>query len=588
MEEPRSSTTSRVSAYLHRLGDNWALVAQAALLFLLILFLVPQVLRDHGLAYSDEGLYAAQTSTLATGHWDARRPAPDLPDVADLNGIGPEWTHGDRYIGYVRHSTYIRLLVPFWNIGGFGGLLIPSALGGALAALSSALLARRLSLGLASPTLWITGLGTPLIFDSLLIAAHTLAAAACGWVAVGLALVLLDRRYRHLIWCLPLTGITVLLRSEGTLAMLAMGIAIGLVALVQFRRSPRGALVTAGLGIAVIATAAAAYFLDAELARQLTGTAARTQTIERFGGEREYLPQVWISLFRPWYSEMAPQPVVALGSAGVVLSALLARLVGRRHPFIPVAVLSAATICLAYEAPSARWLMTGLFAAAPLLLAGLFLLRRSDVSQPLVATSLLTLAFFATGLVATGYSEGGAAEWGGRFYAVILPLLVPIAIMGLSHLRELGSVTAGRVAIACMVVVSLAMATMAVGTNRSIRSNSREFSRATMSAVHSLSRSKKPLLIIGGTAVGGTSRALWDQRRNVDVLVGPSITAMFGLVRHAAKHRYREAFLVTMLRTEQVDEVARAWLDPVHWHQTGSVAVGDTGWRMYAYGPRST
>jgi len=570
---------------IERLAATQLLITQALLLLALLSAFALIALDGHGIAYPDEGLYAAQAQSLSRGGWAEQSPAQRLPNVEALNGLGPEWVHHGHYIGYVRHSVYMRLLAPFFGAWGFAGLLVPSVLAGALASLAAALLARRLDPRLAAPALWMTGIGTPLIFDSLLVAAHALAAASFGWAVVGLAKGLLDRRPRHLLWTVPLLVATVWMRSEGAVAVAALGGAIGLVSLLSTRRDRRRALVGMLCGAGIIALAAVAYFVDAELARRITGSTAATQTVSRFEGDRSFLGQVWSSLLRPWYSASAPHPFVGLGSLAVVLAAVLARFLGARRPFIPLAVLTTGTICLLYSAPTTRGFITGLFAAAPLLLAGLVLLRRVDLARPMATTFLITIAATAFGIVATGYSEGGAAEWGGRFYAILLPLLVPLALLGALRAFELLPTSGARSAATLCVVVVVSIAWMAIATNAENRERSEGFNRSTIAAIDQHHATEKPLVIVGGVAPGGAARILWDQRDRMDVLVGPTVTATFGLARGAAESGYSEVFVVTALARTRVIEVAKVWLDPVMWHLQKVTPLGTTNWAVYRFGP---
>lgn len=569
---------------LTRLSTTKGLLLQAGLLLLILAILLPTILDGHGIAYSDEGVYAAQVESLSRGSWFETQPAPDVPAVENLNGIGPEVVRGQRYAGYVRHSLFIRWLVPFYRLGGFSGLLLSSVLAGAVAAFTAALIARRLDPRIGAPALWMTAIGTPLVFDSYLVAAHVLAAATCGLAAVGLTQALIDRRRASLIWCMPCVAATVMLRSEGAIVMAALGGAIGLVGLITNRRRLRDGVPTYLIGGLVVVVAAAAYFLDAELARRITGLGEPTQTFSRFEkADREYLPQIWASLLRPWYTNVFPQPLIALGSLSVVLSALLHRLLGPRRAFISLSILSFGAALLLVEARESGWFVTGLFAACPLLPAGWILLRRSDMSRPTASVGAVTIVVSAVGIILTAYTEGGATEWGGRFYAVLLPLMVPLALLGLGHAVEELPRHARRVAVAAALVTSLSLSALALQSNAQARENNTYFVKSTLSAVRRLTANPDPLLILGGTNIGGTSRSFWDKRKVVDLIVGPSVVAMFALIGRAALNGYDEVALMTDFSPSHVDEVGRAWLDPIKWHQVRSTPIGSTGWTLYLY-----
>ncbi len=564
-----------------------SLLIHAAALVVVLAAMSAVVLRGTGIAYPDEGLYAAQATSLARGTWSEERPAIRLPGVENLNGLGPEWTETNRYVGYVRHAVYMLVLAPFQKLWGFPGLLVPSVLAGGLAALAAALLARRLDPRLAIAALWLTGLGTPLLFDSLLIAAHALAAATTAWVAVGLAQVLLDRKPWNLLWCVPLVALTVTLRSEGVVVMGALGGAVGAVAVATCLCGGRvrTALPAIGCGALILVAAAGTYFLDAELARRITGSTAETRVLSRFEGERAYLAQVWASWFRPWYSDLEPQVLVAIGALGTATAGLFHRLARARFALGTTILLLTGSVCLLFAAFTSRSYITGLFAAAPLLATGLLLLRQSDLSNPITSVILVTATLFATTVVLTGYSEGGAAEWGGRFYAVLLPLLTPVALVGLGRLWDTTDRHLRPVGLGAAIMTSLSIAVIAVGTNAHQRELTSRFADSIEQTVRVTAVSGKPLVIIGGVNVGGASRSLWAEVDTIDTLVGPSVTATFELVNRAARVGYDRVFVATSLRQSDVRKLAKAWLDPLDWRLQDAKPIDAPGWRLYAFAP---
>jgi hypothetical protein len=66
-------------------------------------------------------------------------------------------------------------------------------------------------------------------------------------------------------------------------------------------------------------------------------------------------------------------------------------------------------------------------------------------------------AVFAAGVVATNYAVGGSIQWGGRYYAIALPVIVPVAIDAIATrlVGARGPSRDVRLAVVMLVVVSL-------------------------------------------------------------------------------------------------------------------------------------
>jgi len=75
-------------------------------------------------------------------------------------------------------------------------------------------------------------------------------------------------------------------------------------------------------------------------------------------------------------------------------------------------------------------------------------------------------------VVATSYSAGGGAEWGGRYFHILIPLLVPASLVGLSRARDLLSGRDGMVATVAVLVVAVAPSVVALRSVVQLRSGS--------------------------------------------------------------------------------------------------------------------
>src|SRR5690606_4343285 len=139
---------------------------------------------------------------------------------------------------------------------------------------------------------------------------------------------------------------------------------------------------------------------------------------------------------------------------GAVLALLTARVLGRRLALLPVAlsVLSAGVAVAAHFGDT--YLVSGLLGAFPVL-AAVVLLKAEDLRTPLVAALLGTSVLTAVGITLTLYEGGGASEWGGRFYHLLLPLLCPVVVLALDRTRAHLPLAESRVLVVAVAVVAL-------------------------------------------------------------------------------------------------------------------------------------
>lgn len=570
----------RISAALERWASTPRLWLQGLLLAVVLFALLPVVLDGNGIGYPDEGVYAAQVESLSRGTWWEERPAADLPGLEIANGMGPEFAAGDRYVGYVRHSLYMRLLVPFWRIGGFAALLVPSILGGVLAALATAFLARHLDRRVAVPGLWMVAVGSPLLFDSYLIAAHTLGAAAVGWSAVGIAGILRTKQFRALFWVLPVAAFAVFMRSEGVLYVGGLAAGVGALAVARaVRRRWPDALRLGAASVSLGAVGASTFLVDAWLARGITGSVAGPETTSRVLGETtDPLAHVWASLLRPGIgTAISWQPLLA--AVALVFAAALYRLAGPRAVLLQVGLLGLAAGSALWMHADTLGLITGLVAAFPLLVAGLIVtprFRGDDLRWFLAIGSTAALP----ALILAGYAEGGASEWGGRFYLPLVVLVAPLMLAGLERwVRELQG--EGRLVVAMFALIVFSTGALQVRLNRDRRAVTSIVDRGVASVLHRSESTGRPLVIAGGISIGGGGRILWARRDEVQVLSAPSLENTFRMVTFLAKGGYRDLYVLIPMPDGMVHQVAEAWLQPIRWEIGPRHSLGTTGFALY-------
>jgi hypothetical protein len=156
--------------------------------------------------------------------------------------------------------------------------------------------------------------------------------------------------------------------------------------------------------------------------------------------------------------------------------------------------------------------VSGLFAAFPLLPAGLLLLERTDLRRPLVARALLSSCLFVVAVVLTAHAEGGAAEWGGRFLHLLLPILVPVLVLGLAAAGHSVDRRSRTVALVSLIVISLAMSATAARVNvnsRRIAMDSVSSSSSKLADLASES-SVNVIPVTLNSAKPGTARLFWQ------------------------------------------------------------------------------
>ncbi len=420
-------------------GDwHRSLWLHAVLLGVLLCALVPIV--DNGTpAAVDEGVYAAQAANLSKGNWAGPRPLPRLDPDGHRGALIDSVIVGDQWIPYARQPLYPVLLTPWYRFGGYRGMLILSIIGTLGAAVAAAAIGRIIDHRFALPSLWITGIGTPLLFDAYVVLGHSIAAAAAGLVGYSLLRawgfhpdgVARSASPRWWLVCVLGTVMLVMLRSEGAVvagAVSVVGVALSISGLPHHPRLRWGTLVPA---ISVGLTGVAAYLLNARWTSVIIGQA--------FGGagsvrrETDPLAQVWISILRPWGIDnryaSAATALLVICSIG---AALCLRLLPRR-PSLAVGLLLMATLGAVAHNLERQELISGLFATIPIVVIGLILIPRLTLADFPIRFLLGSVALSTTTIVWTSYGTGGTAEWGGRFYHVLIPFLVPASVAGLHH-----------------------------------------------------------------------------------------------------------------------------------------------------------
>lgn len=404
----------------------------AALLFALALFVA--LGGPFTSISSDEGAGIHQAVLLQRGGWLVAPTLPELdPDLLRQPFLRADAGPKGR-APYAKHPAYPLLLEKAGQAWWPGGLLVPGVLGTWVAALAAAALAGALRRRAAVPTLWLVGLGSPLAVDAQMVLAHAPAAGTAAVAALAAAIVLAPDAFGRLArsW-VPLAatltaGIaaaaTVALRTEGLL--LVAGLVLGaLVAGSSWRRAlPLAAALGAG--------ALAARVVEVATTRSIVGAgsgapgspAAGTDLVS---GRIQAVRSSWIDVA---FEQHLGRALLAVGVAALVLAVIGARC--RARPAIVIGLLATAA------GGTAMWLalgeiglVPGLLPATPWLAAGLASMGTSALRRGLPRFLATASASAAAAVLATQYSYGGGIEWGGRFYAVVLPVAAPLVVVAL-------------------------------------------------------------------------------------------------------------------------------------------------------------
>lgn len=499
---------------------------------LVLLALMPVI--GWGASFSaDEGAAIIQARSLARGDgWIVEPPVDglraDTPTYPlELSGEGTKGV-----APFAKHPLYAVLLAGADRVGGVAAMVLLSVVGTLAAAVLAALIARRLSPGLAKPTLWAVGVASPLLFDGYLVIAHTLAAAFVAG-AVLTVLVALERRSAwQAALAGPLVAVAVLLRTEATLLGLALAAVLAGVALSELvtggRGSTRSTVTSSAMGaLAAGAGAVGARVVEKVWATAIVGPPVASATRPR-GADASSLLDGRLNAFSVTWLHPSYYGPRALDAALVVMlvSVALGVFIVRRRPADQAGLKLAAVLAVAAALIgfilSPTNLVPGLLVAFPLGFAGLLAMDRVALATTLARILGATFALFALAVLATQYSNGGTAEWGGRYFAVGLPLIIPVLLLALRrHVHH-------RPAVAALIGCTVVMSVMGVASVRSTH-------RFTTELMTAIDRTGGEVQVATSGAIPRLAWATFDRQRWL--LVAPDDLAdVMGQLRSRGVH----------------------------------------------------
>ena len=415
-------------------GPRWGFASSipvgvhAAGLLLVLLLLFP-VVGTRGVFSSDEGATLLTARRLAEGSgWIIDHPVPAADPTMKHYPFATYEAGVDGRSPYAKHPLHVLVLAGAYRVGGHVAVVLFSCLAVVAAAGAAAALSRLIAAGHQRTALWATGVGTPLLFDAYLVMGH--AAGAALTAAALVAAVAAERRPWLVLWVAPALIAAALIRSEAVLFALALGgVLLGVAVLRPTSRGVRAAGAALAIGAAVAVRIIEPLIVNAVLGGgDRTGAAGVPVEAGSRGFVRDRLDGATHSLLGIPDGEV--RLAIGLLLATAVAGALFLR--SRPDPGLALAILGLAAIgAVVRVAVGGGGDVTGLLPASPLLVAGVILLRCADLRSWCVpvATSLT----FAALVCATQYRVGGGSEWGGRYFAPAVPLLVPVAVAAVAR-----------------------------------------------------------------------------------------------------------------------------------------------------------
>ena len=482
------------------IGRAWDLPLKAHLAALAVVLVALMPLIGTGSSFSaDEGAAIVQARSLARGDgWVVEHPVPEADPTGaayplELSERGPAGT-----APFAKHPLYALLVAGADRLGGTTGMVLLSVLGTVAAAGLAGLLARRLDPALARPTVWVAGLASPLLFDGYLVIAHTLGAACVAGAVLAAATAFERRRPGAAVAVLPCMAAAVLLRTEAVF----FGVGLAVAALVVGLRHDR--TIALLVGAASLAAALGARFgerlwIGHILGGHSAGTGSLTPpATSGFAADRWHA--FVITWLRPSYDATRLVDLLLVVMLAAVLFGAYAVRQGRPGVARIAVVAASSALLAAVLAP--HNLVPGLLITCPVLVAGLVLARRETFASVTARLAAVSAGVFVLGVLATQYSTGGSGEWGGRYFALVLPVALPVVLLALRS-------RASRPLVAGLVVCSLAMGAMAVG---SIRTTHR-LSAGLIAAIDRTAGPDRPVLVTMSPLVPRMAWSTFDHQR---------------------------------------------------------------------------
>lgn len=488
-----------------------------AALAVLLLLLLPVV--GTGSSFSaDEGAAIVQAKSLSHGDgWIVEHPFAEVDSpTGDAYPLENSEVGEKGRAPFAKHPLYALLLAGADRLAGVTGMVMLSLAGTVMAAGLAALLARRLDDDLMRPVLWVVGAGSPLLFDGFLVMAHTLAAAAAAATVLLALRAVESRSVGALLAVGPAVATGVFLRSEFMLfaaALAAVAVVMVVAAMVERRRSVVPAFLATVVLVAAVASRLAERAWTAAIVGPPTGASgAAPLPSGGLGGRVRGFVLTW---FTAGYGGLRPAhlALVAMLVAGVLAAYVLRRNLPAVVSIVPLlAVVSAGAAAMAVALRPAN-IVPGLLVAFPLAAVGLVLVRRETLRSTTAQLCFGTFVMFAVAVAATQYERGGSGEWGGRYFALGLPVLAPVLLLAVRDGGARLTMVVRQVGVRSLVVVMLALSVMSVAGLRSAHEHNRDTNRAVAELAAGVPGVDPPVIVASDGALARLGWPLFDGGR---------------------------------------------------------------------------
>ncbi len=511
----------------------------ALVLAAIVLGLLPLV-GSEAVWSADVGAQLRQSSLLLDGNgWTSSHPIPEVDPEGHYFGLHlaqrPVLAAGDphRYVALAKHPFLTWGVAGLLSIGGLTAVLVVSALGTVAAAVATGRITELVRPDLAPWALWVTGLLSPLLFDAYIGYAHTIAAAAVAW-SCYFALRSLDgdREWPHRLAAAALIAIGCLARTEGALAAVALAVAVTSLNLVRQtpvqsgRSSHRRPWLT---GLAVVVGASTAVIVDRLAALAVSGPANpawRPATPSFFLGRWLGFAQTWLNPGRRLADLLIVVAAFAVITAAVASSrATRVEATSTSGPMfktrlVPVIAAVIAVVAVAARAAVAVTaaepvMVSGLLFAFPVLAAGLFVVRRSHFNGGPSQVCVVAFGLYAAAVIATQYSYGGVAEWGGRYFAAGIPLGVAATIAPLADVVSRLPARTRTMSVSMFAVAGLGLNVLGLASLNSVRQSTADLVQEIETTTELMSGNDEPKPVVVSTVplAGRVSWAIFDDAR---------------------------------------------------------------------------
>jgi len=474
MADPAADARTDVPSWPSR---AWATPFVAHLAALVVLLAGLAVLTSSGDSFvTDDGSYEVQLRALERGSWTWTSGTERFDPTDTHYPLVYSERTDDGWVPLAKHPAWPWLahaVAPVTGVRHAYAVLGIVAM--VVAAAMAWLVAGDHDRSWSRSAFWLTALA-PVVVTVVIGWAHAAAAAAAAIALLGA-----QRWTRHggAGWVAVMVGGVaggILLRTEGVLVAVAVAIAV----VVGGRRAGRSWPWSVGWGAVVVAVGVLIVKAEALWIRSITGGIsttfqARTNRDDVTSG---FADARFVGAVRSLIDATGAVPravlVAALVAAGVT-SALVGA--GRTRWIALWQVTSVLTVVLLAMRVLARptYPVTGLLVAWPVAVVGVcaalpILWRRLPVESSVAA-------LFMGAIVATQYADGGAGQWGGRFFAPATVALAVIAAAGIARIVavhatiDVDAARRARLLVTVLVVLPLVLGVLAVRSARAASSS---------------------------------------------------------------------------------------------------------------------